>query len=521
MKLSDVFLLASAKLKIRKRRTIISALTISLLFGVVVAGLVISDSVMKGLDQVSQEMFEGKIYLITSRQVASYYTNQDVFRRANELYELSDNPEKSPPVVTKNELDETILPYLDVTNEFARKAVSEFLEKESDKTLELVEELIQEYGGRVVSKVGELRPKDGNYVDIEAFSMSNVSVYGSPISSYSDEMLKPMITIARTDMDEDSIPVIVPMNGAELILGMKRLPKKASLSERYVRMVEIMEKAPGVMFEGNVTTPTGELIGTVSYQMIGVSPTGGYIEVDSISNVNLINIFLTAIGTFNSTAMSIPESYIGEIEDDVFEFATKSSWSIDVAVEFDDVEKAVRYDRENDCGYIENGCDDLFVGEFITNRVDLYNMAEWIDKAMMWVAGFFGVIAVFIMAGILSRVIDDERQATAVYRAVGASKSDIRKIYLMYVLILSVMAAVMAIVIGYALSLGVHIAYSSELSASAKAVLGVRSEMKIGMVGFDIRILAIVAIMLGVGVTSALLSLDKIVSKNIIYDIKE
>lgn len=63
MKLSDKFSLVSARLKTRKSRTAITILTMSVLFGVVIAAMTIIQGNFNNLEYLNQEAYGDHIFL--------------------------------------------------------------------------------------------------------------------------------------------------------------------------------------------------------------------------------------------------------------------------------------------------------------------------------------------------------------------------------------------------------------------------------------------------------------------------
>lgn len=515
MKISDTLTLAVAKIKIRKRRAIISSLTISLLFGVIIMILVVFGSFIRSFDELSSSLFDGQTYTAVAENIPSY-NNQTTFARAKELYDSSISPDKQYPILIEDQLGNTVDPYLDRDNEFAKVAISEFQSQESKNAKGHVQNLVKEYGGDLVSEISELNIKKG-IVGISSLDQSNSSA-GNKLTVISDEVLGGLVIYQPQD---DVIPVIVYTSYAEDILDLEPLPKNSSLEEKHDRLNFLYQHAPGTTFSG---TATDELISyNIDYQIVGLVPNEDQISTNSGSNINLPSVLLASITNSSYYDMLIPSSFVNS---EVLNYYQKADLSLlgtaDFMVKFGDASDASSFIRENSCNYTENNCSDLYMSEFITSRVALYDIAELANAFITYIALFFGLIATFIMIGTLSRVIDDERQATAIYRAVGASKSNIRQIYFIYTLILSALSALFALVIGLAGSVLLHLFYADSLTLSAYSLYGiVESSNQVYLTGFDARILGVLVAIFIAGLISVLLSNDKITSKNIVKDIKD
>lgn len=77
------------------------------------------------------------------------------------------------------------------------------------------------------------------------------------------------------------------------------------------------------------------------------------------------------------------------------------------------------------------------------------------------------VIASIIMLGTVGRSIADSRRETAVFRAIGAKRIDIASIYVLYAVMLALLIALFAIVVGSALASFVHGRYSQDMTIEA------------------------------------------------------
>ncbi len=86
-------------------------------------------------------------------------------------------------------------------------------------------------------------------------------------------------------------------------------------------------------------------------------------------------------------------------------------------------------------------------------------------KGLLVAAGVVAGIAAFIMMGMTGRVISDSRRETAVFRAIGARRNDIRAIYVGYTLMLSVIIALMALLLGLIAAMILNAKFAPGLTA--------------------------------------------------------
>lgn len=521
MKLPDLAMLTMAKLRVRKRRTIISALTISLLFGIIIAALVVSNSFMKSINVLSGELFDGNTYIAVAKNIPSY-DNANVFAKAKELYDASDETQKEFPIITQDDTGGSTSPYLDTGNEFARQAISEFREQQKKSAHQFIDKLAGDYGGTVVSEVGELTPKNNAIVTISAFesTVQENSTSDSSIAILSNDVLGDVV---MHQPQANVVPVVIYASHAEKVLGLKLLPNDATASERHDRLNYIHQHAPGVIFEGELSNQANEEQKTVRYQIVGTVPDNEQLRTGAKDKANLVDIALSSLSNGSYYGMIIPGDFISETVLDYYEYTQVPLFdNVNFMVKFNDAKSASSFMRDNSCHYIANSCDDFFASEFITSSATIYHLTETARKLIGVIALFFCIVAVCIMTGMLGRIIEEEKQATAIYRAIGASKLDIRKIYIAYVGVLCIMTASFALLIGYGTATILHILYAKNIETGVQNLYGVTElDHDVWLIGLDVYALGVVVVIFAAGILSMLLSIDKLTSKSIINDIKD
>jgi ABC-type antimicrobial peptide transport system permease subunit len=500
----------------RKLQTAVLALTISLLFGVVTMILICSGSLTKSLDIMSGELFDGKVRMIVTKDMRGY-NNTATLKAALDLYNASQESTKRYPIITVDSAGNTTEPYLDVTNEFAKAAIDVFVAEESSKAENEIGNLVRRYGGELESKIEELRLKSGRMV-IDAIG-DNSNGFGERIITIDDSVLKNLV---RAKPDTESVPVIVSSNYAEKLAGLEPLPDGASLRAKKDRLQRIYKDAPRTVFKGNIVSVDSTDVKSTQFQVIGVVPSGGYFKTGSIA-VDPLSIFLSSLASVSTYDMILPSSYMNSyITERYGKSSISVSGGVDFMVQFNSPADARRFMDDNDCKNPDNNCSSIYVGEFVTRRTALYSLTEATNIVITYIGIFLMVIAVATMAGTLTRIISDEKQLTAIYRAVGASKSAVRKIYFTYSMILSATISVFALVLGSAGALLAHLVYSRTLTLGAKELYGLSSSAHgVYLMGVDFRCLFIVLTVFVAGTISIVLTSDKMVSKNVSKDLKE
>ena len=126
----------------------------------------------------------------------------------------------------------------------------------------------------------------------------------------------------------------------------------------------------------------------------------------------------------------------------------------------------------NDDFYTECG-KPFSVGTFGTSYLVVDDVARGARPYLLGLLGaLFGVATIIIWA-MMGRVIADSRRETAVFRAIGARRSDITSVYLIYSLWVALRIAVFAALLGAAIALVVELLYSGRATNAAQLAYGV------------------------------------------------
>ncbi|KRE43632.1 FtsX-like permease family protein [Knoellia sp. Soil729] len=113
------------------------------------------------------------------------------------------------------------------------------------------------------------------------------------------------------------------------------------------------------------------------------------------------------------------------------------------------------------------------VGTFGTSYLVVDDIARGARPYLLGLLGaLFGVATIIIWA-MMGRVIADSRRETAVFRAIGARRSDITSVYLIYSLWVALRIAVFAALLGGAIALVIELLYSGRATNAAQLAYGV------------------------------------------------
>ena len=151
---------------------------------------------------------------------------------------------------------------------------------------------------------------------------------------------------------------------------------------------------------------------------------------------------------------------------------------------------------------------------------DLQEIAtKWFTYAMLGVI----ILAAIIMWITVGRSIADGRHETAVFRAIGFKRGDIASVYICYTVLLSVLVAIFAGVIGVASAYVVQQQFAPHLTAQAQfAFGGLDLGKEVNLIGVDQQqLLYILAACLLTGLLSMILPLLANVRRSPIKDMRE
>lgn len=133
---------------------------------------------------------------------------------------------------------------------------------------------------------------------------------------------------------------------------------------------------------------------------------------------------------------------------------------------------------------------------FATTHGRDFGTLEFIKRqSKIWVAIIITIIsgiAAIILSLTMARVMSDSRHETAIFRAVGARRGDIAKIYLSYSLIIAVRIILVALVLGLIISLIINSKTASDLTIQAKLGYGLFNQ------NLDFKLFGLNPIWLGV-----------------------
>jgi ABC-type lipoprotein release transport system permease subunit len=512
MILRDAVTLSSSKIKTRKLRTIVSTITISVLFGVVIAALLIINGLRSSLEESAKILSNGDIYLRASQNVSGF-DDKEIINRAIELYKNSPDSDKQYPLVTSYPSGEALdEPYLDNNNIFAMQAAEEYREVIQTELEEAVAYKSHGYDISIMQMAEYSVRSDTMHIE-NNYTLANT---GSTLLFLSQEVVQPLIQISLPT-DETAIPVIVPIDIAGEIAGMGTISASATNEQRKEYITAVYDKAIGFTYTATLQSESVET--EVQYQIVGLLPPFGSLKITQKSNeFNIINLILGNLGANAPPFIVVDTS--SQLFHDTYTASNVYSFSVNYLLRFTDIQQASDFRTKYSCSITENHCHDFFVEEILNNHLNIQAVFGMVDGLLIIFIVFFSIVAVIIMASTLSRILNDESQSIALYRSMGASTRDIMQIYMIYIIMLCALACIAATIIGVALSGTATLLISSDLSSNIMYFYGVSRVANATLLMFDARILLVLLTIFIVGMLCFLLLLDKLTSRNIVKNLK-
>lgn len=266
----------------------------------------------------------------------------------------------------------------------------------------------------------------------------------------------------------------------------------------------------------------------VTFRVVGLGPDG--FSSESFSNISML--VATVAGSSLQGMWVVPQDIYDALPNKqnyaIFDPANAKfdpqgfpSQSLQL-VEFSNAADAKAFSASG-CTGIDCGDSKPFISYFGSNSILLTEIIAMATKTLGIAVLIVGVIAALIMMGMIGRVIGDSRRETAVFRAIGAERNDIRMIYTIYTITLSLLIAFMAVIIGAAAAFWIDYTWAAEATAEAQvAFIGVDGSEKFRLAGiwWDALGIVIVAVIVA-GLVSMLLPLSRNLARSPIKDMRD
>ncbi|GEM_PF-786639 len=174
-------------------------------------------------------------------------------------------------------------------------------------------------------------------------------------------------------------------------------------------------------------------------------------------------------------------------------------------------------------GEVEVAFNQIFAMQFGSNALLIDEFKKIFSQILLWTLLTVGGIAATIMGSMIGRTVSEGRRESAVFRAIGAKRSDIASIYGYYALLLSMRVGVFALVLG-----GV-IGFIVELVVHQSATVGARLAYAASDASLEFHLFSalswyvplIIGVILVVGMVASSIPILRSVRRNPITDMRD
>ncbi len=192
-------------------------------------------------------------------------------------------------------------------------------------------------------------------------------------------------------------------------------------------------------------------------------------------------------------------------------------------VEFSTAEDAKAFSNNEGCSGGDCSGKQPYIFYFGSNSVLLKDVASGVTTALTIVGAITAAVAALIMMGMIGRVIGDSRRETAVFRAIGAKRSDVSIIYALYTLFLTLFIILVTFTIGIIASLVLDRRLSPEATVKAHLTFaGVDKVAEFHLVGIWWQAIVILTLLiLASGLVAMIFPLLRNVARSPIKDMRD
>lgn len=626
----DAFTLATTKLRTRKIRTIVTAVTAGLLFGVLMAAILVTQGVLESATRFTKSGLSER-YIASYEDMSggiNYEDTPELRARAIELHDkrISDmkaaakrlniefDQANEPRPVEKDESGES---YLNTSSFATRRAIQELNSDTPDMSQKAQDDAqnynpISTYSFKTNRNPGTIVAMPGGKEQLETNNESGQQMNMSAKPDveqgwyYLDEKVVEPFLLDKASLDAQKnisdVPIIAPIGKVEKALNLPVLPKNATAQEKLDRIAYVRSHAATATFtvcyrnDSSTALITKTIadskdiqknIGVKGYEAPALqyelpdasscgastvkkdSRTAAQKRIDSaqIEFSKLFNeyqepeqqkITFRVVGvaqngpdyeSFTSADMLmgliagsslqgkwvVPTNMFSQMPNaqDFQKFlpSTGTQATDPARVSLQPQSELIEFGSATDIKafYTNESCSGFdcdskpFITYFGSNSALIDDLKSQATYVLQIAGGIIGLIASLIMMGMVSRVIADGRRETAVFRAIGATRNDMRLVYLLYTMLLSLIIALTALGIGLGIALWLEITYANTLSTQMHLTfITAPLEEQFHLIGFWPELLSAAAgLILFSGFVSMLLPLSRNLTRNPIKDMRD
>lgn len=326
------------------------------------------------------------------------------------------------------------------------------------------------------------------------------------IFTRSDELLEDaLFEGASFAVESGVIPILISTN---TLLQLDDISLAGTSSAERVQLIqEQIDKYSSQVIE--LASESGD--GLLKLAVVGIAPSDGlfsnsivsYIPLsamtaDTILNLNELSEAANDNSGFGSlTPPGIPELDSGlefEVRNEDFPIEEEGNFQQIPEDPIDYSSMIIELSDDTDLGefYADNSCNQNgFTKNCALNLignplVEFDEEAKSIWSFLKWVVGLFFVVTAIFLFFTTSKVVGDSRKETGVFRAMGARRADIAKIYFIYTVIITSFSYLLAMIIAAVLMLIVTASQGASMSRLLTDITGsYGSPVSVVFIGFN------------------------------------
>lgn len=192
-------------------------------------------------------------------------------------------------------------------------------------------------------------------------------------------------------------------------------------------------------------------------------------------------------------------------------------------LEFKTIEDARSFISQETCPSADTECQKLFTSApYGSNYLILDEIGKMFQRIMLYALPVVLGLALIIIWFTMTRVMMESRKEIAVYRAMGAKRSDIAAIYLTYSLIIAFRIALVSFILGIVAAYAVEHLYAPQLTSIANSAFGnMADKMSFSLFDLSSPLLWLVLIVIFItGIIASIQPLIRNVLRSPINDIR-
>lgn len=317
------------------------------------------------------------------------------------------------------------------------------------------------------------------------------------------DLARNLIAVNLEEVPEGTLPVLVPFSVASYWQKIS-MPQYGD-NEKLLRIArQIREGAIGKTFEHE-----GSVLGDF---VVGVLPESGSLALERSRNIgiNPLDMVLSLVSGASGMIMVI-DTGVEKVDAGV-------SWWI---AEFERPEDAYEFAKpsyECEMRSVEN-CEYSAVSLF-GNQVEIVRAFKIVNLVMSGIVIVLAIIAMVIIVFTALRLVSQDQQTIALYRALGATMRDVWIIYLVYLVELCLLAAGLAVFVGAILATVTSVVNASNLQRMLELAYNVITDGMPLLLGVNWGICGIIVAMMGIGVLCSLIVLPQFSARNLSKKLK-